>query len=62
MIGEADTENEPAAAPKSEQNLDEEIKALYAGHPLENIIMAESIDDKPSMMMNGNLSLRNLRY
>lgn len=60
MVSEADIENEPADVSSGEPNLDAEIKALYAGHPPENIIMAESIDDKPNMMMNGNFSLRYL--
>jgi hypothetical protein len=60
MVGEADLENDFANVSGVEQDLGAEIKAIYAGRSLENIIMQESIDDKPNMLMDGKRSLISL--
>jgi len=41
-----------------DQDLDVELKRLYNGHELNNLIMNEAIDDKQDMLMEGQHSPR----
>jgi hypothetical protein len=63
LLGQPPSEIESVPVTKStdkadlqDQDLDSELKILYAGHDLGDVIMKEALDDKQDLLMDSKLS------